>query len=125
MSVVGVVRGEISREPVLFGRPNAHSWLFPGRQQGADKSVSSACYRRSSIHAYHIIITSIQSRRIGHLAVHDPTLRIVLGPDKILDLPVSQKKRQYKIRALKPNWTLTLPMGYDRAQVSPPSICTQ
>ena len=59
MPVVGVVRGQISREPVRFGRPSAHFWLFPGRQQEADKSVPSARYRRSSIHAYHIIITSI------------------------------------------------------------------
>lgn len=59
MPVVGVVQGQISQEPVRFGRPNAHFWLFPGRQQEADKSVSSACHRRGSIHAYHIIITSI------------------------------------------------------------------
>lgn len=100
MPVAGVVRGETSREPVLFAR----SSLFPGRQQEADKSVPSASYCRSSIHAYHIIITSIQSRRFGHRAVHNPTLRIVLGPDKILDLPVLQKERQHKIKNLKTRW---------------------
>ena len=124
MPVVGVVRGQISREPVLFGRPNAHFSLFPGRQQEADKSVPSAYYRRRLIHAYHIIITSIQSRRIGHLAVHNPTLRIVLGPDEILDLAVSRKEYQHKTLTLD-GIALTLPTGHDRAQVSPPSICTQ
>ena len=56
MPVVGVVWGQSSREPVRFGRPKFHFRLFPGQKQEASKSVPSACYRRGSIHAYHIII---------------------------------------------------------------------
>lgn len=84
---------------VLVETQNAQSLLSPARPQVAYMSVPAHVYGKSRV-AYHVVIASIQSRRIRHRPIHNPPLRLVFCSDKVLNFP-ARKTRQHDTQNLK------------------------